>query len=284
MFGFQRIHDLAWAAGDAQAKGFLIGATSGRTTLNGEGLQHQDGHSHVLSSTIPNCKSYDPAYGYELAVIIDHGLKEMYKDKKNYFYYVTVTNERYIQPSKPKNKDTDKNIIKGMHRVIKSKKPNIRLLGSGAILNESIKAAEILKNYKIDSEVWSVTSFNMLRKDGMETENTNIKNLSKPKKSFVETSFLENDIPTISSTDYMRAYSEQIRPYISSSYYTLGTDGFGRSDSRAKLREFFEVDANSIVMTSAYALYKDGKIEKKVLQKIYKDIKVDKNKTSPWNV
>ena len=284
MFGFQRIHDLAWAAGDAQAKGFLIGATSGRTTLNGEGLQHQDGHSHILSSTIPNCKSYDPAYGYELAVIIEHGLKEMYKDKKNYFYYLTVTNERYVQPSKPKGKDIDNNIIKGMHRISKTKKPQIRLLGSGAILNESIKAAEMLSGYGIESEVWSVTSFNMLRKDGMEVENENIKNPSnKAKESFVSKSFSEHDIPTVASTDYMRAYSEQIRPFINSSYYTLGTDGFGRSDSREKLREFFEVDAKSIVMTAAYALHKDDQLNKKELQKIYKEIKVNKNKTSPWN-
>ena len=284
MFGFQRIHDLAWAAGDAQAKGFLIGATSGRTTLNGEGLQHQDGHSHILSATIPNCKSYDPAYGYELAVIIEHGLEEMYKDKKNCFYYLTVTNERYLQPQKPKNKDTDNNIIKGMHRIVESKKPQIRLLGSGSILNESIKAAEMLNVFGIESEVWSVTSFNMLRKDGMESENKNIKNpTSKANESFVAKSFSENDIPTVASTDYMRAYSEQIRPYISSSYFTLGTDGFGRSDSRAKLREFFEVDANSIVMTSAYALHKEGKINKKELETIYKEIKVNKNKKSPWN-
>ena len=285
MFGFQRIHDLAWAAGDAQAKGFLIGATSGRTTLNGEGLQHQDGHSHILSSTIPNCKSYDPAYGYELAVIIEHGLKEMYKDKKNYFYYLTVTNERYVQPPKPKGKDVDSNIIKGMHRISKTKKPQIRLLGSGAILNESSKAADILSRFNIESEVWSVTSFNMLRKDGMEVENENIKNPSnKAKESFVAESFKEHDIPTVASTDYMRAYSEQIRPYINSSYYTLGTDGFGRSDSRQKLREFFEVDAKSIVMTAAYALHKEGQLNKKELQKIYKEIKVNKNKISPWNI
>ena len=284
MFGFQRIHDLAWAAGDAQAKGFLIGATSGRTTLNGEGLQHQDGHSHILSSTIPNCKSYDPAYGYELAVIIEHGLKEMYKDKKNYFYYLTVTNERYVQPPKPKGKDVDSNIIKGMHRISKTKKPQIRLLGSGAILNESSKAADILSRFNIESEVWSVTSFNMLRKDGMEVENENIKNPSnKAKESFVAESFKEHHIPTVASTDYMRAYSEQIRPYINSSYYTLGTDGFGRSDSREKLREFFEVDAKSIVMTAAYALHKEGQLNKKELQKIYKEIKVNKNKISPWN-
>mgnify|MGYP006058791073 FL=1 len=284
MFGFQRIHDLAWAAGDAQAKGFLIGATSGRTTLNGEGLQHQDGHSHILSATIPNCKSYDPAFGYELAVIIEHGLKEMYENKKNNFYYLTVTNERYIQPPKPKSKSIDKNIIRGMHRVIEVKEPKIRLLGSGAILNECFKASEILNDYGIDNEVWSVTSFNMLRKDGMETENENIKNpLSKDKKSFVAKSFSENDIPTVASTDYMRAYSEQIRPYMSSPYYTLGTDGFGRSDSREKLREFFEIDANNIVMTSAYALFKEGTLDKKEMQKIYKKCDLKRNKNSPWN-
>ena len=283
MFGFQRVHDLAWAAGDAQAKGFLIGATSGRTTLNGEGLQHQDGHSHILSSTIPNCKSYDPAFGYELAVIIEHGLKEMYQDKENYFYYLTVTNERYIQPPKPKTKNIDENIIKGMHRISKAKEPKVRLLGSGAILNECVKAAEILNDYGISNEVWSVTSFNMLRKDGMEIENENIKNPStKGKQSFVTKSFSENDIPTVASTDYMRAYSEQIRPYMTSPYYTLGTDGFGRSDSREKLREFFEVDANNIVMTAAYALFKEGTLDEKEMQKIYKKSAVKKNKNPPW--
>ena len=171
-----------------------------------------------------------------------------------------------------------------MHRISKTKKPQIRLLGSGAILNESIKAAGMLSGYGIESEVWSVTSFNMLRKDGMEVENENIKNPSnKVKKSFVAESFKEHDIPTVASTDYMRAYSEQIRPFISSSYYTLGTDGFGRSDSRAKLREFFEIDAKSIVMTAAYALHKEDKLNKTELKKIYKEIKVNKNKTSPWN-
>ena len=171
-----------------------------------------------------------------------------------------------------------------MHRISKTKKPQIRLLGSGAILNESLKAAEILSDLGIESEVWSVTSFNMLRKDGMEVENENIKNPSnKAKESFVTESFNEHDIPTVASTDYIRAYSEQIRPYINSSYYTLGTDGFGRSDSREKLREFFEVDAKSIVMTAAYALHKEGQLNKKELQKIYKEIKVNKNKISPWN-
>ena len=171
MFGFQRIHDLAWAAGDAQAKGFLIGATSGRTTLNGEGLQHQDGHSHVLSSTIPNCLSYDPAYAYELAIIFKDGIQKMFVEQQNYYYYITVTNENYEQPEQPKG--IEKDVIKGLYKVSSCTNPQIRLLGSGAILKESIAAQEVLKKYSINAEVWSATSFNLLRKDGMEAERYN---------------------------------------------------------------------------------------------------------------
>ena len=283
MFGFQRIHDLAWAAGDAQAKGFLIGATSGRTTLNGEGLQHQDGHSHILSSTIPNCKSYDPAFGFELAVIIQHGIKEMYEEKQNFFYYLTVTNERYLQPQKPKIKKVDEQIIKGMYKFLSVSRPMIRLLGSGAILNECLKAHEILKQFDITSEVWSVTSFNMLRKDGMEIENVNLKNPSKtPQASYVEQSFAHENIPAVAATDYMRAYAEQIRPFVKGTYFTLGTDGFGRSDSRKKLREYFEVDANNIAATAAYALLQDQTIDKKQVSKIYEKLGINKDKSSPW--
>jgi pyruvate dehydrogenase E1 component len=281
MFGFQRIHDLAWAAGDAQAKGFLIGATSGRTTLNGEGLQHQDGHSHILSSTIPNCLSYDPAFSYEVAVIIKDGIQKMYVDQENYFYYITTTNENYEHPPMPK--DSEEGIIKGMYKILGSKKPVIRLLGSGSILRESIKARDILSSYKIESEVWSVTSFNLLRKDGMEVERFNQLNpTSNEKKSYVEECFSINPIPVIASTDYMRSYADQIRPYINEDFTVLGTDGFGRSDSREMLREFFEIDANSIVRASAYSLYKSGNIEKGILDKIYKDIGVDSEKVNPW--
>jgi len=281
MFGFQRIHDLAWAAGDAQAKGFLIGATSGRTTLNGEGLQHQDGHSHILSSTIPNCLSYDPAFSYEVAVIIKDGIQKMYVDQKNYFYYITTTNENYQHPQMPE--DSEDGIIRGMYKLIEADKPVIRLLGSGSILRESISARDILQKYKISAEVWSVTSFNLLRKDGMETERYNQLNPnSKEKKSYVGTCFESNPIPVIASTDYMRSYAEQIRPYIDEDFTVLGTDGFGRSDSREMLREFFEIDANSIVRASAYTLYKNGNLNKDILDKIYKDIGVDSTKINPW--
>ena len=281
MFGFQRIHDLAWAAGDAQAKGFLIGATSGRTTLNGEGLQHQDGHSHVLSSTIPNCLSYDPAFAYEVAVIIKDGIKKMYVDQENYFYYITTTNENYEHPEMIEG--SEEAIIKGMHKIEGSKIPAVRLIGSGAILRESIKAKDILQNYNIDSEVWSVTSFNLLRKDGMEIERFNQLNPNLDEKlSYVEQCFDTKSIPVIASTDYMRSYAEQIRPYIKSSYTVLGTDGFGRSDSREMLRGFFEINANSIVRASAYSLFKEGVIDKVQLDKIYLDMGVDPSKPNPW--
>ena len=283
MFGFQRIHDLAWAAGDAQAKGFLIGATSGRTTLNGEGLQHQDGHSHVLSSTIPNCLSYDPAFAYELAVIIKDGIKKMYVDKENYFYYITTTNENYEHP--PMIEGAEQSIIKGMHKIESAENPNIRLIGSGAILRESIRAKSILDTYKIKSEVGSVTSFNLLRKDGMEVERFNQLNPDLEEKiSYVEECFDGESIPVIASTDYMRSYAEQIRPYIKAKYNVLGTDGYGRSDSREMLRGFFEINASSIVRASAYSLFKEGTIDKKQLDIIYNDMGVDSSKPNPWEV
>tara|TARA_B100001079_G_C16262275_1_gene448310 strand:- start:2 stop:847 length:846 start_codon:yes stop_codon:yes gene_type:complete len=281
MFGFQRVHDLSWAAGDAQAKGFLIGATSGRTTLNGEGLQHQDGHSHILSSTIPNCLSYDPAYAYEIAVIIKDGIQKMYVDQENYFYYITTINENYIHPEMPKGAEIG--IIKGMHQIKSSAKPTIRLLGSGAILNESLKASKMLQKYNIESEVWSVTSFNLLRKNGMEVERHNQLNPLNEKLTYLEECFTQ-PLPTIAATDYMRAYSEQIRPYIASQYITLGTDGYGRSDSRETLRDFFEVDANSITRAAIYALYKEKSITKEDIKKIYKELKIDSTKPNPWEV
>ncbi|MDA7563001.1 pyruvate dehydrogenase (acetyl-transferring), homodimeric type [Gammaproteobacteria bacterium] len=283
MFGFQRIHDLAWAAGDSQAKGFLIGATSGRTTLNGEGLQHQDGHSHLFSATIPNCLSYDPAYAYELAVIFQHGIQKMFVELKNYYYYITVTNENYEQPAKPDG--SDEGIIKGMYRLIENKKHQVILLGSGSILNESVKAAEILSSLEIVAEVWSITSFNMLRKDGIDKQRFNELNpdlLSKV--SYVEKCLSNETIPVIASTDYMRAYPEQIRSYIKAPFYTLGTDGYGRSDSREKLREFFEIDANNIARMAAYAIFKKGSMTKNEINKIYKKLKVSPAKPNPWEV
>jgi pyruvate dehydrogenase E1 component len=283
MFGFQRIHDLAWAAGDSQAKGFLIGATSGRTTLNGEGLQHQDGHSHLFSATIPNCLSYDPAYAYELAVIFQHGIQKMFVDLENYYYYITVTNENYTQPAKPKG--SDEGIIKGMYQLIENKEHQVILLGSGSILNESVKAVEILSSVGISAEVWSVTSFNMLRKDGIDKQRFNELNPNAISKlSYVEECLSDGSIPVIASTDYMRAYPEQIRGYINAPFYTLGTDGYGRSDSRKKLREFFEIDANNITRMASYALFKKGSITKSEIKKIYKKLNIDPSKPNPWEV
>ena len=283
MFGFQRIMDLAWAAGDAQAKGFLIGATSGRTTLNGEGLQHQDGHSHMMSALIPNCISYDPAFGSELAVIFKHGIDEMFVKNKNYFYYITVMNENYFHPNIAPDKEED--VIHGMYLFKATKEPQVRLLGSGSIMNEVIKAEALLANYEIDAELWSVTSFNLLRKNGMEVDRKNLLNPDlEPTPTFIETKLQGAAIPSVAATDYVRGYAEQIRPWIKAPYVTLGTDGYGRSDARNKLREFFEVDAVSIAKAAAYSLFKDGNLSKERLDCIYQELGNDPAKPNPWEV
>jgi len=283
MFGFQRIMDLAWAAGDAQAKGFLIGATSGRTTLNGEGLQHQDGHSHMMSALIPNCVSYDPAFGSELAVILRHGIKEMFVNNKNCFYYITVMNENYLHPALAPEQEED--VIQGMYLFKPTSKPQVRLLGAGSIMNEVIKAEELLANFEISSELWSVTSFNLLRKNGMEVERKNLLDPDiEPSPTFIEAKFQGAAIPSVAATDYVRGYAEQIRPWVRGSYLTLGTDGYGRSDSRKKLREFFEVDAASIAKAAAYSLFKDGNLSKERLDSIYQELGNDSQKPNPWEV
>jgi pyruvate dehydrogenase E1 component len=283
MFGFQRIMDLAWAAGDSQAKGFLIGATSGRTTLNGEGLQHQDGHSHMMSALIPNCISYDPAFGSELAVIFEHGIDEMFVKNKNCFYYITVMNENYLHPKISPDQEAD--VIHGMYLFKATKKPQVRLLGSGSIMNEVIKAGALLANYEIESELWSVTSFNLLRKNGMEVDRKNLLNPGlEPTPTFIETKLQGAVIPSVAATDYVRGYSEQIRPWVKGTYLTLGTDGYGRSDARKKLREFFEVDAVSIAKAAAYSLFKDGNLSKERLDSIYQELGNDPVKPNPWEV
>ena len=283
MFGFQRIMDLAWAAGDAQAKGFLLGATAGRTTLNGEGLQHQDGHSHLFSALIPNCVSYDPAFGSELAVIFKHGIDEMYVQNKNCFYYITVMNENYAHPALDSSQEAD--VIKGMYLFQASPKAQIRLLGAGTILNEVIRAADLLKTFEIEAEIWSVTSFNQLRKDGMESDRLKMLHPTDTEiESFVESKFSAAAMPVVAATDYVRAYAEQIRPWIQAPYFTLGTDGYGRSDSRAKLRAFFEVDANAIVRTAAFALFKAGSLDTKKLEHILSASNHQPDKPHPWTV
>jgi pyruvate dehydrogenase E1 component len=275
--------DLAWAAGDAQAKGFLIGATSGRTTLNGEGLQHQDGHSHMMSALIPNCISYDPAFGSELATIFRHGISEMFVNNKNCFYYITVMNENYLHPALAPEQEED--VIQGMYLFKPTSKPQVRLLGAGSIMNEVIKAEELLAGFEISAELWSVTSFNLLRKNGMEVERKNLLDPDiEPTLTFIEAKFQGATLPSVAATDYVRGYAEQIRPWVKGSYVTLGTDGYGRSDSRKKLREFFEVDAASIAKAAAYSLFKDGNLSKERLDSIYQELGNDPAKPNPWEV
>ena len=282
MFGFQRVMDLAWAAGDSQTRGFLIGATSGRTTLAGEGLQHQDGHSQLLASTVPNCISYDPTFAYELAIIFQDGLRRMHEKQENIFYYLTTMNENYQHPEMPKN--SEKGIIKGMYlfKEFKNKgKINVQLLGSGTILREMLSAAEILsKEYNIDSDVWSVTSFNELRKDGMEVERYNLLNPDKePKKSYVEQCLGKSEGPIMAASDYMRMNSDQIRPYTNKSFYSLGADGFGRSDTRKNLRKFFEVDKEHIVAYSLSVLAKEQLIPSKYAAEAINKFNIDPKKS-----
>ncbi|MDA9597579.1 pyruvate dehydrogenase (acetyl-transferring), homodimeric type [Candidatus Pelagibacter sp.] len=286
MFGFQRIGDLAWAAGDSQTRGFLIGATAGRTTLAGEGLQHQDGHSHLIASTIPNCVSYDPTFHYELAVIFREGLRRMHEKNENIFYYITTMNENYSHPAMPKEKNCEEGILKGMYKIkefIKYKKTKIQLLGSGTILREMLAGAEILQNeYKIDSEIWSVTSFNELRRDGIEVERYNLLNPDKEQKiSFVEKCLGKTEGPIMAASDYMRINSDQIRPYIKKSFYSLGTDGFGRSDTRKNLRNFFEVDKEHIVAYGLSVLAKEQLITSKYAKDAIKKYNIDSSKPMP---
>jgi pyruvate dehydrogenase E1 component len=286
MFGFQRIGDLAWAAGDSRAKGFLIGGTAGRTTLNGEGLQHEDGHSHILASTIPNCRSYDPTYGYELAVIIREGARRMMEEQENVYFYLTVMNEAYVQPPMPKSKDVEEGIMRGMYLLQETKKPaalHVQLLGSGTILREVIEAAEILKKqFKVTADIWSVTSFNELRRDGLDVERWNRLHPTKTDRvSFVERNLAKRKGPVIASTDYMKLFADQIRQWVPGIYKVLGTDGFGRSDSRSKLRHFFEVDRNWVAYSALVALVESGDLEPKVLSDALKSFGIDPGKTNP---
>ena len=284
MFGFQRVGDLAWAAGDSQTRGFLIGATAGRTTLAGEGLQHQDGHSQLLASNIPNCVSYDPTFAYEMAVILRDGIKRMHEKKEKIFYYITAMNENYSHPEKPKN--ADEGILKGMYLFEENNnkgKIKVQLLGSGTILREIISAAKILsQEYGIDSDVWSITSFNELRKDGMETERWNLLNPdAKKKKPYIEKCLEKRDGPIIAASDYIRSFSDQIRPYIQKPFYSLGTDGYGRSDTRKNLRKFFEVDKEHIVAYTLSALAKEQLIGSDKAEKAIKKYNINKNKLFP---
>jgi pyruvate dehydrogenase E1 component len=252
MFGFQRVGDLIWAAADSRSRGFLVGGTAGRTTLAGEGLQHQDGSSHLIASTIPNCRAYDPCFGHELATIVEDGARRMLEGQEDVFFYLTTYNENYDHPGRPPDASQE-GVLKGMYLLKKNEKAKVQLLGSGPILREVIAAAELLeKEWNIEANVWSVTSFTELRRDGMQAERT--RRLGGSAVSWVEKCLQGAQGPTVAASDYVSALADLIRPYVPGKYVALGTDGFGRSDTRAALRAFFEVDAKSVVVAALAAL------------------------------
>jgi pyruvate dehydrogenase E1 component len=283
MFGFQRIGDLAWAAGDMRARGFLLGGTAGRTTLNGEGLQHQDGHSHVLASTIPNCRAYDPTFAYELAVIVQHGLSRMYEHDDPAFYYLTVMNENYPHPAMPVG--VENGIVRGMYRLSAAEKPgprHVRLLGSGTILREVIAAADLLNGFGVTSDVWSVTSFNELARDGLDTSRWNLLHPGEEKRNaYVSEQLNGSETPVVAATDYMKAYAEQIRFCVPAPYAVLGTDGFGRSDTREQLRRFFEVDRRYVALAALSSLADRQIFPTADVKKAMAKLDIDPNKPNP---
>jgi len=286
MFGFQRVGDLAWAAGDMQARGFLLGGTAGRTTLNGEGLQHEDGHSHILSSTIPNCVSYDPTFAHEVAVIIHHGLKRMVQDQENVYFYLTVMNENYAHPGL--RKGDEEGIVKGGYLLRagpRKAEHRVQLLGSGTILREVIAAADLLEHdWGVAGDVWSITSFTELRRDGLDCERWNLLHpADKPKQAFVSKLFEKTHGPLVASTDYMKLFAEQIRPFLPKgrAYHVLGTDGFGRSDFRARLREHFEVDRHFVAVAALKSLAEEGAIPVKKVAEAIRKYGIDPAKTNP---
>ena len=287
MFGLQRVGDLVWAAGDIGAKGFLLGGTAGRTTLAGEGLQHQDGNSHLLAYPVPNLVTYDPAFAYEIAVIIRDGIKRMYEDQENIFYYITLMNENYAMPEMPRG--AKEGILKGMYKFSASDKKNSKLraqlFGSGTILNEVIKAAHILEDdYRVATDVWSVTSYKELRRDALETERWNLLNPTKKQKlNYIQKTLEKQDGVFVAASDYVKALPDSIAKWFPGYLYSLGTDGFGRSESRTALRDFFEVDAKHIVFATLTALYKEGKIQDKVLDKAEKELGINPDKRNPLN-
>ncbi|GDX59840.1 pyruvate dehydrogenase E1 component [Nitrosomonadaceae bacterium] len=291
MFGFQRIGDLAWAAGDMRCRGFLLGGTAGRTTLNGEGLQHEDGHSHLSASTIPNCISYDPTFGYELAVIIQDGMRRMYQDQEDVYYYITVMNENYPHPEMPK--DAEQGILRGMYLFRKGSETisggstlRVQLLGSGTILREVIAAAEILdQDFGISADIWSVTSFNELRREALDVTRWNMLHPSEPARlSYVTNCLKDCTGPVVAATDYMKIFADQIREFVPGRYKVLGTDGFGRSDTREKLRQFFEVDRHYVAIATLQALAEDGKISAETVAQAIKKFGIDPDKPNPVTV
>jgi pyruvate dehydrogenase E1 component len=270
-----------------RSRGFLLGGTAGRTTLNGEGLQHEDGHSHLFSAGIPNCISYDPTFGYELAVVIQDGLRRMVQEQEDVYYYLTVMNENYEHPAMPEGSEAD--IVKGMYALRKgaeSKGPRVQLMGSGTILNEVIAAAKLLKDdWGVEADLWSCPSFTELARDGQEVDRQNLLNpLAEPKVAHVTRLLKDAQGPVIASTDYIRAFSEQIRAYVPGRYVTLGTDGYGRSDTREALRHFFEVDRYWVTVTALKALADEGTIERSKIAQALEKYKLDPAKPNPMSV
>jgi pyruvate dehydrogenase E1 component len=290
MFGFQRIGDLAWAAGDMRSRGFLLGGTAGRTTLNGEGLQHEDGHSLLWAASVPNCISYDPTFGFELAVIMQDGLRRMVAEQEDVYYYITVMNENYEHPAIPQGDTVAADIIKGMYSFRKTaadkKAPHVQLMGAGTIFNEVIAAADLLKNdWGVNADLWSVPSFTELAREGHEVQRWNLLHPTEEKKlSHVEKLLKDAPGPVIASTDYVRALTEQIRAFVPQKFVVLGTDGYGRSDTREKLRHFFEVDRYWVTVAALNALADEGTIERKVVAEALKKYNLDPAKPNPMTV
>ncbi len=289
MFGFQRVGDLAWAAGDMRCRGFLVGATSGRTTLNGEGLQHEDGHSHVFSSVVPNCRSYDPAFAYEVAVIVQDGLRRMLAEQEDAYYYLTVANENHPQPAMPEG--AAPGIVRGMYLFRAGgapggKRPRVQLLGSGTIFREVMAAAELLeREWGVDADLWSCPSFTELARDGMAVARENLRHpAARPRRSYVETVLAERTGPVVAASDWVRAWAEQIRPYLGRRYLVLGTDGFGRSDTRERLRSFFEVDRFHVVAAALKALADEGAVPAARAEEAVRKYGIDPAKPAPWTV
>jgi pyruvate dehydrogenase E1 component len=291
MFGFQRIGDLAWAAGDSRARGFLVGGTAGRTTLNGEGLQHEDGHSHLLSATIPNCVSYDPTFAHEVAVIVQDGLRRMYAEQEDVFYYLTVMNENYQHPGMPEGREDEvrEGIIRGMYLLRegpakKKDAPRVQLLGSGTILLEVIAAAELLEqDFGVTADVWSVPSFTELRRDGIDVDRWNMLHPGEERRlSFVQQCLAGRPAgPVVAATDYMRAFADQIRPFMDRRYRVLGTDGFGRSDYRRNLRRHFEVNRHYIALAALTELAAEGAVPASAVADAIARYDIDPDKTPP---
>jgi pyruvate dehydrogenase E1 component len=284
MFGFQRIGDLAWAAGDIRARGFMLGGTAGRTTLNGEGLQHEDGHSHILASTIPSLVSYDPAFAYEIAVIIEDGLRRMYREGEDVFYYLTLYNENYAMPPMPDG--VEEGIRKGLYRFRKGdpqKKHKAHIFGSGPILRHALRAQEILaERYNVAADVWSATSYKLLRNGALRAKRWNMLHpMETPRVSYLESVLEHEEGVFVAVSDYMKIVPDQIAPWVPGGLMTLGTDGFGRSDTRPALRRFFEIDAESTVVATLYAIALEGDIPMADVQKAIKDLDIDPEKPFP---